>query len=320
MRIIDFHCDTLMKMYDLHKVGDDSQSVWKNECQIDVQRLVEAGYGAQFFACYLWWEDKPFLASHYEDALNMADIFYKGLQGHEKQAAFAGSYTEYLKNKEEGKVSCFLTVEEGGILENKIERLDTLYKKGIRLITLTWNYENCLGYPGCIPEARDKGLKPFGFEALERMEELGIIADVSHLSDGGFEDIYRHCKRPFIASHSDARAVCAHNRNLTDDMLKKLADKGGVTGLNFCGDFLSPDGKCTIDAMLRHIRHMINVGGREVVAIGTDFDGVEGELEIAGCQYMDKLPEAMEKAGFTIGEIEDVCFRNAEKFMERYWS
>lgn len=318
MRIIDFHCDTLMKMYDLHKVGDHSQSVWENECQIDVKRLCEAGYGAQFFACYLWWEDKPFRGSHYEDALEMTEIFRKGLEGHEREAVWAGSYEEYLKNKADGKVSCFLTVEEGGILEDHIERLDTLYEKGIRLITLTWNYENCLGYPGCVPEFRDKGLKPFGIETVERMQELGMIVDVSHLSDGGFEDVYAHAKRPFIASHSNARSVCAHNRNLTDEMIKKLAEKGGIAGLNFCGAFLSPDGRSTTDAMVRHIRHMMNVGGREVVGIGTDFDGVEDELEIKGCQYMEMLPQAMERAGFTIGEIEDVCYRNAEKFLERY--
>lgn len=319
MGIIDFHCDTLMKLYDLHRVNDHSQTIWENQGQIDVKRLVEAKYNAQFFACYIWWEDQPFLGSHYEDALAMADLAYSGLKGHEDVAAFAGSYQDYLKNKKEGKVSCFLTVEEGGILENQIERLDTLYEKGIRLITLTWNYENCLGYPGCFPEMNHKGLKPFGLETLERMEELGIIADVSHLSDGGFEDVYRHSKRPFLASHSNARTICRHNRNLTDDMLKKLGDKGGFTGINFGGDFLSNDGKSTIEAIIANIRHIMNVGGREIVGIGTDFDGVEDKLEIDGCQYMYRLAEAMEMAGFTIGEIDDVCFRNAEKFMERYW-
>ena len=319
MRIIDFHCDTLMKLFDLYKAGKHVQSIWKNECQIDVERLVEGGYGAQFFACYLWLEDKPYHQSHYEDALHMTELFYEGLKGHEKDAAFAGSYQDYIDNKERGKVSCFLTVEEGGILEDKIERLDVLYERGIRLITLTWNYENCIGYPGCVPEFQDKGLKPFGMEALGRMEELGMIADVSHLSDQGFEDLYRFAKRPFIASHSNARAICPHNRNLTDVMIKKLAEKGGMMGLNFGGDFLSKDGKSTTEAMICHIRHIMNVGGREIIGIGTDFDGVEDELEISGCQHMGKLVRALEQARFTTGEIEDICYRNAEKFLERYW-
>lgn len=319
MKIIDFHCDTLMKLHDLYKTGDNSQSVWKNDFQIDAGRLSAAGYGAQFFACYIWWEDQPFSGSHYEDALKMADMLHEGLKGHECEAVYTGSYQEYRENQKNHRVSCFLTVEEGGILENQIERLDTLYEKGIRLITLTWNYENCLGYPGCFPEFQEKGLKPFGFEVLGRMEDLGIIADVSHLSDGGFEDLYRHAKRPFIASHSNARAICPHNRNLTDEMIKKLAEKGGIMGLNFGGDFLSVDGKSTTEAMIRHIRHAMNVGGREIIGIGTDFDGVEDELEISGCQHMGRLVNAMEQAHFTTGEIEAVCFENAEKFMARYW-
>lgn len=319
MGIIDFHCDTLMKLYDLHKAGDNSQSVWKNDYQIDVSRLVEAGYGAQFFASFIWWEEEPFLGSHYADALGKAELLYHGLKGHEEQAAFAGSYSDYVHNRYEGKVSCFLTVEEGGILEGRLDRLDTLYEKGIRLITLTWNYENCLGYPGCVPGFQGKGLKAFGLEALEYMERLGIIADVSHLSDAGFEDVYQNARRPFIASHSNARSVCPHNRNLTDDMLKKLADKGGIAGINFGGDFLAEDGRSSSKAMIKHIRHMMNVGGRECVGIGTDFDGVEDQLEIDGCQYMEKLSLAMEADGFTTGEIEDVCWRNAEKFMRRYW-
>ena len=249
MKYIDFHCDTLMKLFDLYKIGDGSQTVWENECQIDVKRLAEAGYGAQFFACYLWWEDRPFLGSHYKDALKMTELFYKGLEGHE-EAAFAGSWEEYLDNREKGKVSCFLTVEEGGILEEQPERLAELYKAGIRLITLTWNYENCLGYPGCFPEFQTRGLKKFGIETLERMDELGIIADVSHLSDAGFEDVWKYGKLPFIAYH---------------------------------------------------------------------FDGVEDELEISACQHMQKLPQAMERVGFTVGEIEDVCYKNAEKFLRRYW-
>lgn len=318
MEFIDFHCDTLMKIFEQYKLGDSNQTVWENEYQVDAKRLAETGYGAQFFACYIWWEDKPFLKSHYKDALKMTELFYEGLKGHE-EAAFAGSWSDYQKNRKDKKLSCFLTVEEGGILEDQIERLDELYKAGIRLITLTWNYENCLGYPGCVSEFQKKGLKRFGIEALERMDEIGMIADVSHLSDGGFEDVWRYGKRPFIASHSNARSICGHNRNLTDDMIRKLAERGGLAGINFYGTFLSEDGNSTIEAMIAHIRHMMKVGGRHIVGIGTDFDGVDGELEISACQHMMKLPRAMEKAGFSSGEIEDVCYRNAERFLKRYW-
>ena len=149
------------------------------------------------------------------------------------------------------------------------------------------------------------------------MDELGMIADVSHLSDAGFEDVWKCGKRPFIASHSNARSVCPHNRNLADDMIRKLAEKGGLAGINFGGDFLSPDGKSTIEAIIANIRHMMKVGGREIVGIGTDFDGVEDELEISACHHMQKLTQAMERDGFTGGEIEDAFFYNAERFVRR---
>ena len=91
------------------------------------------------------------------------------------------------------------------------------------------------------------------------MDELGIAADVSHLSDGGFYDVYRYGKRPFLATHSNARALCGHPRNLTDDMIKKLAEKGGITGLNFCSAFLQENGPSTVEAMLRHLRYLMEV-------------------------------------------------------------
>lgn len=319
MKMIDFHCDTLKRLFDLYRVGNHSQTLWENEFQVDLKRLTDAGYNAQFFACFLHGQEQPMSGSHYEDALHMADLFCHELESHPTQVCFAGSWNEYLANRDSGKVSCFLTVEEGGILDERIERLEELYQKGVRLMTLTWNYENCLGYPNAIPEFQSNGLKPFGIETLERMDALGIIADVSHLSDGGFEDVYHYGKRPFIASHSNARSLCPHKRNLTDEMIRKLAAKGGLAGINFYGSFLQPNQQSTIDAILHHIRHLINLGGREIVGLGTDFDGVNTELEINGCQHMYKLPEAMERAGFTIGEIEDVCFRNAEKFLERFW-
>lgn len=319
MRMIDLHCDTLMRLYDLRANGNTSESLWANTGHIDLKRLVEAGNFAQFFACFLWLEGKPIEASLFEDALAMTDLFREEIKGHEDKVAFAGNYIDYRKNRAEGKMSAFLTVEEGGILANSLERLDTLYEKGIRLITLTWNFENCIGYPNADFVYSDKGLKPFGIEALARMDELGIIADASHLSDGGFEDLYRYGKRPFLATHSNARSLCGHPRNLTDDMLRKLAERGGVTGLNLAGEFLQENKESTIDAMLRQMRHIMNVGGKEVLCLGTDFDGVEDLKNICGCEEMYKLVAAMEHAHFTSGEIDRICYKNAETFMKNYW-
>ncbi len=319
MHSIDFHCDTLMRLYDLYSTGNHQETLWKNNGHIDLERLVAAGNYAQFFACFLWLEGKPVQASHYLDALAMADRFHQELAEHPEAVAFAGNYADYLANKQAGKLSAFLTVEEGGILEGNLSRLDTLYQKGVRILTLTWNFENCLGYPNAGLTWQHQGLKPFGLEALERMEELGIAVDVSHLSDGGFADVLKYSKRPFLATHSNARSICGHERNLTDEMLRQLAEKGGVTGLNLCGAFLQDNGESTVEAMVRQMRHILNVGGAEVLCLGTDFDGVEDLLEIHGCQDMGKLVEGMERSGFTTSEIEAVCYKNAERFLENYW-
>lgn len=319
MNFIDFHVDTLSCLYKEKNEGNAEATLWKNKGHIDLERQLKSGYAAQFFACFIYLDSKPVLASHFDDVIAMTELFKEGIAPYADKVAYAGSYSEYMANKAAGKFSGFLTLEEGGVIEGKLERLDTLYEKGIRAITLTWNFANCLAFPNFQYKYKDDGLTPFGFEALEKMDELGIIADVSHLSDGGFYDIYKHSKRPFMATHSNARAVQDHSRNLTDDMIKKLAEKGGITGLNFCGGFLTPDEKSTVESMLRHIRHIIDVGGLEVMGLGTDFDGIGGDLELKGAQDMPKLVEAMDHANFTTNEIEAVCYKNAENFFKRYW-
>jgi membrane dipeptidase len=164
-----------------------------------------------------------------------------------------------------------------------------------------------------------KGLKAFGKDAVAVMNDIGIIIDVSHLSDGGFWDVVYLTKRPFVASHSNCRAIAPHRRNLSDEMIRALANKGGVMGLNFYGPFLNADAsgkESRIIEMLRHIKHMINVGGSELPAIGTDFDGMDGSFEIGDCSKMQLLFEAMEGEGFTIGQIEKVAYKNAERVIK----
>lgn len=322
MNYIDFHIDTLMKFYKEIKEGTaTNKNLWSNNYQVDIERLLKSKYLAQFFACFIFMGEPPINGvSYYDDALGVIDLFHNQINLHTDKVAFAGSYNDYITNKSENKLSAFVTIEEGGILDDKIERLEELYNKGVRAITLTWNFENCIGYPNCKYNYQNKGLKPFGIEVVEKMNELGIIVDVSHLSDGGFYDVYKYSKRPFMATHSNARALCDHSRNLTDDMIKKLAERGGITGLNFCSEFLKKDSKYAyIEDMMKHIRYLMNVGGREIVGIGTDYDGISNEVEIKDAGQMSKLAETMEKYKFTSDEIEAVCYKNQEQFFERYF-
>lgn len=313
MRYIDFHCDMLYRIY--YKAGTTPQeTIWHNNGHVDLSRLTDAGYLAQFFACFLDQSKQPKTGTHYGDVLEMIGLFKKGLP-QSPGARLCTSAADYIKNKKENTLSCFLTVEEGGILENDLSRLDTLYKEGIRLITLTWNYENCLGFPHNMSQLPNTGLKPFGHEVIREMQRLGILIDVSHLSDAGFEDVYRSTTIPFVASHSCCRSLCAHSRNLTDDMIRKIGDRQGIVGINFYGPFLSPDGRSTTEAITTHLRHLINTGGLDIAALGSDFDGIEGPLEIPGCHQINNLIPTLEKAHFTPLEIDAICHRNMERIL-----
>lgn len=336
MNFIDFHIDTLMKYYKEKEQNKNlDKTLYNNDYHVDFERLIKSNYLAQFFATFIFMDSKgekdnslkefedgfdiKEKVDYYKMALDAFDLFYSEIDKHKDIVKFAGDYNDYLNNRNNNKLSAFLTVEEGGIIENKVERVDELYKKGVRAITLTWNFENCIGYPNHNLIYQNKGLKPFGIEVVEKMNELGIIVDVSHLSDGGFYDVCKYSKRPFMATHSNARVIQGHPRNLTDEMIKMLANKGGITGLNFCGPFLQKDNRSTVDAMMKHIRHMINIGGLNILGLGTDFDGIGGDLELKGAHDMPILAKAMSQNGFTTNEIEAVCYKNAEDFFKRYW-
>lgn len=314
MNYIDFHCDTLSRIY-YGWSTEPSETLLENKGHLDLNRMISTGYLAQFFACFLHTGSAPKTESHFQDALEMTKLLKASLSDY-PDAALALSYADYKKNKAEKKASCFLTVEEGGILENDRNRLHTLYENGIRLITLTWNFENCLGYPHNMSATAGTGLKPFGIEAVKEMAHLGMLIDVSHLSDEGFRDVAKYTSIPFIASHSCCRALCGHSRNLTDEMLHQLGERQGLVGINFCGAFLQENGASTVDAMVHHLRHVINKGGLDIAALGSDFDGISGELELKGCQDMDKLSNALNLAGFSSTEVDAICYKNAERILK----
>lgn len=304
MKLIDLHCDTILRCID----SKGEIKLGKNDLCIDVHKLKKAGSLAQFFAMFV---DLDTNTEPLKRCLDMIDNFHNEIEENYADIAFGGSAADMDKNSSAGRISAFLTVEEGGVMEGKLQNLRNLYRLGVRLITLTWNYPNCIGYPNFEWEHKDKGLTPFGEEVVCEMNRLGILIDVSHLSDQGFYDVVRLSKKPFVASHSDARSITNHYRNLSDDMLRKLAEKGGVTGLNFEPDFLGDGG--SFEAKVRHISHMRKVAGIEVIAIGTDFDGTTHVAEMKDIGCIDILFDALKKAGFTSGEIDKIMYKNAER-------
>lgn len=326
MNLIDMHCDTLWKLMDMDKKGN----LMENHCSVSIPYMEEAGTKAQFFACFTSlrdFEDTGGYEGCYGRVQEMAAYLTEQAKHYPKQIKLAKSYSDMQENEREGKVSAFLTVEEGGVLNGEIGRLNRLYDQGIRLMTLIWNYENCIGHPNSRDGAlMGKGLKPFGIQVVRKMEELGMIVDVSHASDGTFWDVLQYSEKPVVASHSNCRTLCSHPRNLTDEMIRSLAKTGGVAGLNFYGAFLGTgkteeadaaqeDSK--IEAMTAHILHMIRVGGSGFPAIGTDFDGfdADGIMEIPDVSRMERLWDSLKKAGVSERQLDGIWGQNAERVM-----
>lgn len=307
MKLIDFHCDTALKIY------EDASELNSNDYSIDIQKLKKANSLAQFFAMFV---ELNITKDPLQKCLSMIDKFYTELNKNNDSIMLATSYEDLLHNKSKDKISAFLTIEEGAVLKGQMSNLRILNKLGVKLITLTWNFPNEIGYPNCIPEYMNKGLTPFGIDLVEEMNRLKMIVDVSHLSDGGFYDVAKHSKTPFVASHSNARFVTNHPRNLTDDMIKLLSEKGGIMGINFYGEFLGGRQNSRIDDMIAHINHIRNIGGIDVLAMGSDFDGIDSALEIENIGEIHKLIAALKKQKFTDSDIEKIFYKNALRLLK----
>ena len=331
MKIADMHCDTISEIWESRKQsvsqnGGSPQQLSRNDLHIDIRKMKKAGYLLQNFALYV---DLKKGLDPFEYVLELIDVFREEMGKNKNDIGVIKTYDEILANERQGKMSALMTIEEGGCCKGEIGNLERLYQLGARMMTLTWNYPNELASPNLFIISAEKGstlkndegfnlfdssrgLTEKGFFFIQRMEELGMIIDVSHLSDAGFWDIVQHTKKPFVASHSNARALCGHCRNLTDDMIRAVAGRGGVIGLNFYGCFLNEtnDSHSRVARMAAHARHMLNVGGSGCLGLGSDFDGISGELEIQDCSQMQKLVDGLGRAHFTGTEIENILWRN----------
>ncbi|WP_018591720.1 dipeptidase [Terrisporobacter glycolicus] len=315
MKIVDFHCDTISQLYDIRKSGENI-NLKKNKLHLDIEKMKKGDYMLQVFASYvdLGSNNKPL-----ESCLSYIDLLYDEVEKNKDDIGIVYNYEDILKNIENNKMSALLSIEEGGVCKGNLSLLRNFYRLGVRMMTLTWNYENELSYPnGCFYDEEKnerKGLKEKGFEFINEMESLGMIIDVSHLSDDGIYDVYNNTSKPFIASHSNARNVCSHQRNLTDDMIKKIGERGGVIGVNFYSSFLNNNYKSNdiskIEDIINNIKYISNTGGIDCVGIGSDFDGIDCPLEFENSSKMQLIYDEMKKSGFREEDIEKVFYKNA---------
>ncbi|NCB41237.1 MAG: membrane dipeptidase [Clostridia bacterium] len=278
IKIIDMHCDTLLECY------IKQTSLRNGDAQINLEKLKQGGSLAQCFAIFVVSNDaaerNKIALNPYDFYKEMLALFRREVEKNSDLILQALCVEDILRNERQNKLSAILTIEDAVPLDGKIERVDEFFDDGVRMMSLTWNYENSLAYPNhtssCLHE---KGLKPFGFEVVERMNELGMIVDVSHLSEGGFDDVSQVAQKPFVASHSCARALGSHQRNLTDRQLKVLGEQGGMVGINFCAEFLE-DGSTfsSIKNIVKHLVYIKDKAGIDALGWGSDFDGIEGNV------------------------------------------
>ena len=309
MKYIDLHCDTITEL----ALRPERGNLAKNNCEIDISKLQKGQCFIQDFA--IWYDQKN------EEA--PWDYFQKLLAVYQREIAANDCMHPILKASDidlcekEGKIGAMLSIEGGEVIGGSLEKLQEAYDAGVRLMTLTWNYANELAFPNGM-EGPDKGITPVGWEVIEAMNRMGMIVDTSHLNDVGTEEILKSHALPPVASHSDARAITGHQRNLTDPLIRLFADKGGLIGLNFSNHFTGDSEITKVENIVRHAQHIRDIGGDDVLAIGTDFDGIQPTLEIEDASQMDKLAVGLSKRGFTDDEIEKIFYLNAKWYLMEY--
>jgi membrane dipeptidase len=203
--------------------------------QIDIPRIQEGGVNCLLFAMYV----NPQYKSRLLRLIQMFDTFQTEIRKNRNTIAIVTSYKEIVETMNYGKIAAIITVEGGEPLENRIESLRAIYRLGARSLTLTHFPRNELGDGS----GADNGshLTSFGCEVVEEMNRLGMIVDISHLNETGFWDVIEHTTDPILATHSNCKALCNHHRNLTDDQIKALGERGGIINLSFCTGFIKED-------------------------------------------------------------------------------
>ena len=311
MYLFDLHCDTVTRLHDGERLAPGDRSLRQNGAHLALGRM----------ACYDWCQCFAiFMPDEYrgEAAVDYFESCYRFFTGQlaenadlAAQAFTAADIREIISG---GRCAALLTVEGGSALAGDLGRIARLRECGVRVLTLTWNGKNELGSG----MACDEGLTPLGREALPLLEEAGIVVAVSHLSDSGFWEVQKRARRPFIATHSDSRAVCGHGRNLTDDQFRAVAAAGGVVGLNFSTHFLAADDPDpSYAALSAHLGHFLALGGEDAVALGSDYDGTDVPSWLEPAERIGGLYGRV-KAEYGEKLAQKLFFQNAMAFFERY--
>lgn len=312
MFLLDSHCDApsmLLKGADFSKIVRDGH--------VDYPRMKKGGVDASFFAIYTSNEISADEATR--RALQMIAKVYDSVENNSDKVALATSVAEAKKNKRKGLISIFMGMENGAPIQKDLSLLRLFHRMGVRYMTLTHNGDNEICDSAATENKRWGGLSPFGVEVVKEMNRLGMLIDVSHISDMSFYDVLSHSEHPVVATHSCCRALCNHYRNMSDEMIEALAERGGVIQINFYPAFLDERYKEVLPSYKRivdHIDHVVDLVGVEHVGLGSDFDGIE--ICPAGLEDVSKMQKIiieLRKRGYSEHQIDLIAGENFLRVM-----
>ncbi len=305
--VFDAHCDTIAKLVDF---GGELR---KNSYHFDFNRIQKSGRYIQVFAAFV--DKKEINKTPKARAIELIDKYYEELDKNTDIAAHCTNAAEIEKALLQNKIAALLSVEGGEAVEGSVENLRILYRLGVRIMTLTWNYSNeiCDG----IGEARGGGLTEFGKSVVEEMNRLGMLIDVSHISVKGFWDVIELSNQPIVATHSNAKELCENPRNLDDEQIKAIFSIDGCVGINFYPPFVSGQ-RCTVEEIVNHIEYLLELGGENNIGFGSDFDGI-GSLPdgICGVEEIGKIVDEMLRRGFREELIGKITHENFMRVIKR---
>lgn len=311
--LFDAHCDTLSRNWSPNHPYYGGGSLRRNRGHVDLERAHAAfGRYAQFFAVFDTWDSEESWKkeSLYARFQGQYDLFVRTMNENRDIVLPCRTAAEAEQANAQGKIAAFLSVEGAELLDCDEGKLEDAWKKGVRMVNLTWNFENALS--GSNADAPERGLTERGRAFVCKMQKLGMIADVSHLSDPGFWDVAGLSEAagvPFIASHSNSRALCPHKRNLTDEQFTAIIRCRGVAGLNLCGEFLD-ESDPSLDRAAAHIEHFLALGGEENVAMGGDWDGCDLCPGVERLTDVERLYELLLRKNYSEGLVRAIFYDN----------
>lgn len=300
LSLFDAHCDTVQKLRDF---GGELRS---NPYQVDLLRLINRKCGSiQVFAAFI--DKESDRITPFKRCNQLIDKYFTECKKNTDLMQHCQCTGDIEDALIEQKVAALLAVEGGEALEGNVENLHFFYNRGVRVLTLCWNYKNELA--SGISEA-DGGLTAFGRRVIDEMNRLGMLIDVSHISEKGFWDVAEYCNLPIAATHSNAKTLKNHPRNLTDSQIKAIISKNGCIGINLYSEFVS-SGKCKISDAVRHIEHIMELGGENSIGIGCDFDGADSFPQgICGAEDLEKLIEELFRLGYSEAQVTKIASGN----------